>query len=96
VAVYDGRLLYLVKNEDDPCPEFVPAPLFSVVNGQISKGWSYWVVDEYLEGNLESVFGYAELTDGSPHYDSLINGERHAIELYEEREREILEELAAD
>lgn len=93
IAVYDGHLLYLVKIEDGLCPEFIPAPLFSVVNGRISTGWSYWAVKDFLKGNLESVFGYTELTDDSSHYDNLIDGDLDAIKLFQIREKEIRNEL---
>lgn len=90
---FAGRVCYLIRREDRQSPEFVPAPLFAIVDGRISKQWRFWAVDVFFENNLQCVIGYPELTDASEHYDELIDGKHEAVCLFEKRLAEIEEEL---
>src|SRR5207247_7665617 len=63
VSFFAKYVLYLVAKEEDNSPEFIPAPLFAVLEGALSRHWGYWAVGHFYENSLQCVFGYPELTD---------------------------------
>lgn len=91
--MFAGRQCYLVRMEDSYAPEFMPAPLFAIIDGRLSTQWRYWAVKVFYENNLECVIGYPELTDDTPHYDELIDGKPEAVLLFDKRLVEMEKEL---
>ena len=93
INMFAGRQCYLVRMEDSYAPEFMPAPLFAIIDGRLSTQWRYWAVKVFYENNLECVIGYPELTDDTPHYDELIDGKPEAVLVFEKRLVEMEKEL---
>lgn len=93
VGVFRGCAVYLVRTDERMCPEFVPAPLFRLVDGRLSSQWRLWANEQYTEYTLDFVAGYLELADGSSHLDDLLDGKPEAVELFLERLSEMENEL---
>jgi hypothetical protein len=95
VSFFSGFVLYLVRTERNGSPEFMPAPFFKVVDSRIPQYWGFWAVSEFYENNLQCVLGYPELTDGSGHYDALVDGKPEAVRLFNQRFQEMDDELTS-
>jgi len=85
LCVYAGCVLYLIRYSQTGVTDFVPAPLFKVINGSIPNNWKIRLMDQFIQGNLELIIGYPELSDGSDHYDRLVDGDLTAIEVFNKR-----------
>jgi hypothetical protein len=93
VGMFAGGTAYLIQTEREACPDFLPAPLFQVLDGTISQHWRFWASSEFHESYVQCILGYPELTDGSNHLDELVDGNRNAVQLFAQRLQEITAEL---
>jgi hypothetical protein len=93
MGLFRGCMLYLVQTDARACPEFVPSPLFRLVDGKMSSRWRVWTTHDFTEYTVECVIGYPELTDGTCHLDNLLDGDSEAIQLFARRLLEMEREL---
>lgn len=95
VGTFSGCTLYLIRPDGAVYPDFLPAPLFQVVDGRLSQNWRFWATSQFCEQLMECLFGYMELADGSNHLDDLMDGRRSALEIFNRRYWELERELRA-
>ncbi len=91
----EGVLYYLVVNDENNRPDWIPACLFRLVDGRLPFGWVYSYWRETSGFRVDAIWGYAELvvSDGK-HYDALIEREPEALAIFDRRRAEIESDVA--
>ncbi|OGX79262.1 MULTISPECIES: hypothetical protein [unclassified Exiguobacterium] len=89
MSLWGGSLQYLIQ-VNDYNPSWFPAELFTVEKHKIPENWSF---DFPLINNVNAIWGYKELVDGSNHYDDLLEREGEALRIFEKRKKEQLKFL---
>jgi hypothetical protein len=93
MGIFMGCTVYLIHTEKGDRPDFLPAPLFGLIDGRISLQWKLWVTNDFDPYKTECVFGYHEIADSAHHLDDLLNGEPDAVQIYLKRLHDIDDEL---
>jgi hypothetical protein len=82
MTVYLGYIWYYVCDEDySYYPIWNPSPLFEVVDGRLSRYWTY----SYKEGEyavLRPRWAFLEWTSDPDYYDRLTDGEDREVEIF--------------
>jgi len=86
ICLYQGSLAYLLVGEGHR-PEWYPAELFQLINGEIPSTWQY--VFSGFEYELNAIWGYDELVTDEDHFDQLSILEESAEIIFWARRREI-------
>jgi len=85
--VCEGIIQYLVLGTYENLPSWYPAELFEMVENATSIEW-YFKFKGYSNIPI-AVWGYKELVLDDAHYNSLIEREPKAIEIFLKRKKEI-------
>lgn len=87
MSLWDGSLHYLIQVSDYN-PSWFPAELFTVEETKIPENWYFSFP---LSNDVNAIWGYKELVDGSDHYDDLIERVDKALVLFNKRKKEQLD-----
>lgn len=63
-------------------PIWNPSPLFEVVDGRLSRYWSYGFYPGSTESETHVIFGYEEWVNDPYHYDKLTDGEEVEVAIF--------------
>ena len=83
MAMYKLGLIVLIES-DTGRPDWLPAELFEVVDGELPADWRFATRDEG-ESGMQAIWGYPELVDDPGHKDALIEREIAALTVFAAR-----------
>jgi hypothetical protein len=88
ICLHQGSLAYLLAGEGPGRrPEWYPAELFQVTNGELPSIWQYAFYG--FESQLNAIWGYDELVNVPEYFDDLSNLEESAELIFWKRQQEI-------
>lgn len=70
------------RNHNDSYPFFYPAPLFSMVSGQISRYWSFSYAEEENGLAQNAIWAYPEWANDPYYYGELVDGEEREVQIF--------------
>ena len=76
---------YLIFGDDEQFPAWIPAALFEITDGKLSRHWYCSSNIDGLDNTVDFVWGYKELATCFPHFDSLEERNEDALEVFKSR-----------
>lgn len=80
-----SHIKYLVLGNFDPFPQWMPAELFEITDGKLSRHWYCGSNFDGLSYTVKFVWGYKELAECSLHFDLLVDRDREALNVFTQR-----------
>lgn len=88
------NFFYVLEDDVDDAPALVPAPLFEVVDGRISRHWQYRqdIRGEHLQ-DFFYMLSFPEWVEDGPFLENLIDGAGEEVEIFQRQLRRLEEEF---
>lgn len=84
MRIFFGYFWYYICDEDRPlCPFHHPSPLFSVVDGSLSKYWVYAFEMDLEAHTHRTIITFPEWAYSDNYYDNLFDGEKNEDRIFQ-------------